>query len=184
MRRVALALLLIVGLATPATGVAESDGNGAARTPEYALGAGDRVKVTVFGERDLSGTFEIGGDGIMAFPLIGKVQAGGLTPRALEGEITARLKDGYLKKPQVSAEVVNYRPFYILGEVKQPGSYPYVSGMTVITAVALGGGFTNRARKASFYITRASDPEGAKRAVGTDAVVLPGDIVRVRERFF
>lgn len=151
---------------------------------EYQLGAGDRVKVTVYGEADLSGTFEIGGSGVLAFPLIGEVRAGGKTVRGLEQEITRLLLDGYLKRPRVSAEVVNYRPFYILGEVKRPGSYPYVNGMTVLTAVALGGGYTYRAKKDRFVLSHGEGPDVDETLVGPDHVVLPGDVVKVRERFF
>lgn len=152
--------------------------------PIYTLGAGDRVKVTVFGEDDLSGEFEISGEGAVAFPLVGEVRAVGLSLRQLENEISEKLEDGYLKKPRVNVEVVNYRPFYILGEVKRPGSYPYVNGMSVINAVALGGGFTYRAQKGRISITRSNDPDRKERPVRKDEVVLPGDIIRVPERFF
>lgn len=150
----------------------------------YTLGAGDRVKVSVFGESDLSGQFEISGSGQIAFPLVGKVRATGLSLRQLEQEITRMLMDGYLKKPRVNVEVVNYRPFYILGEVKRPGSYSYVNGMTVLNAVALGGGFTYRAQKGRMTITRGDDQNEENRPVKPEDVVLPGDIIRVPERFF
>ncbi len=90
--------------------------------PVYTLGSGDRVKVSVFGESDLSGEFEISGNGTIAVPLVGKIRAKGLSVRQLELEVTRLLLDGYLKKPRVNIEVVNYRPFYILGEVKRPGA--------------------------------------------------------------
>ena len=150
----------------------------------YTLGAGDRVKVTVFGEGDLSGEFEVSSRGAIAFPLVGEVRVAGLSLRDLERAITAKLKDGYLKKPRVNAEVVNYRPLYILGEVKSPGSYPYVSGMTVINAIALGGGFTYRAKKRGIRITRSDDAERQEESVSHNEIVLPGDVIRVPERFF
>ena len=152
--------------------------------PVYTLGAGDRVKVSVFGETDLSGEFEISGTGKIALPLVGKVRATGLSLKQLETEITRLLKDGYLKKPRVNVEVVNYRPFYILGEVKRPGSYSYVNGMTVLNAVALGGGFTYRAQKGRMTIRRGDDKIEENRPVKPEDVVLPGDIIRVPERFF
>jgi polysaccharide biosynthesis/export protein VpsN len=155
-----------------------------ASIPVYTLGAGDRVKVSVFGESDLSGEFEISGDGSIAIPLIGKIPATGLSVVKLEAEVTRLLLDGYLKKPCVNIEVVNYRPFYILGEVKRPGSYSYVSGMTVLNAVALGGGFTYRAQKGRMTITRGEDQNEESRPVKPEDVVLPGDIIRVPERFF
>ena len=152
--------------------------------PVYTLGAGDRVKVSVFAESDLSGEFEIGGDGTIVVPLIGNIPATGLSLRQLEQEITRKLLDGYLQKPRVNVEVVNYRSFYILGEVKRPGSYSYVSGMTVLNAVVLGGGFIYRAQKRRMTITRGDDNDEKNRRVKLEDVVLPGDIIRVPKRFF
>src|SRR5690606_8384373 len=102
--------------------------------------------VTVYGEPDLSGDFELDGGGKMALPLLGEVRVGDMTLREAEQAIAARLHPDYLIDPKVSIQVVNYRPFYILGEVKSPGSYPFVNGITVVQAVALAGGFTYRAR--------------------------------------
>ena len=104
------------------------------------------MRVTVFRHVDLSGEFQLDGAGAFAMPLVGEIQGGGMDARQLESEIETRLKDGgYLVNPQVGIEVLNYRPFYIIGEVNNPGSYQYVNGMTVINAVALAGGFTYRA---------------------------------------
>ena len=153
-------------------------------TNGYRLDSGDKVRITVFGENDLSGTFDVATDGTLALPLIGSVRAGGHTLRELEDAIETKLRDGYLKDPRVSAEVANYRPFFIIGEVKTPGSYPYVNHMTVLNAVALGGGFTYRARTGKAYITRASDPERKEAPVTPETVVMPGDVIRVPERFF
>lgn len=152
--------------------------------PEYRLGSGDRVKVTVFGHDDLSGRFLVGGNGVVALPLIGKIRAGGLTVEELEARIVGALKPDYLKNPRVSIEVLNYRPFYIIGEVKQPGSYPYVSGMTVVNAIALAGGYTYRARENKIYVTHAADSKNLKRPADHDTIILPGDVIEVPERFF
>jgi polysaccharide export outer membrane protein len=108
---------------------------------QYALGAGDKLRITVFGEESLSGEYLVPGEGTVAFPLIGDVQATGLTVDQLAREIEARLRDGYLKDPRVSIEVENYRPFYILGEVMKPGEYPFTNGLTVLNAVATANGF-------------------------------------------
>lgn len=149
----------------------------------YRLGPADRIKLTVFNHADLSGEFSLDGAGNFAMPLIGEVKAGGLTSRELEQRIQDRLKDGYLIDPQVSIEVMNYRPFYILGEVKTPGSYPYVDNMTVLNAVALAGGFTYRAKQNAFLLQRGgSNAQGV--TVGGQQPLLPGDIVTVQERFF
>lgn len=156
----------------------------AAQQPVYTLGSGDKIRVTVFEEKDLSGEFEVSGEGELAMPLIGTVQAKGKSSRQLEQDIADMLSNGFLKSPRVSIEVMNYRPFYILGEVKSPGSYSYVSGMTVFNAVALGGGFTYRANEKQITIIRAADPSQKPQTISPDDTVLPGDVVRVEERFF
>jgi polysaccharide export outer membrane protein len=150
----------------------------------YKLGPGDRVRVTVFRHLDLSGEFQLDGGGAFAMPLVGEIQGGGLSARRLETEIEKRLKDGgYLVNPQVGIEVLNYRPFYIVGEVNNPGSYQYVNGMTVINAVALAGGFTYRADQDDIVINRGGS-QGREVEGLLDTEVLPGDIINVTERFF
>ena len=155
-----------------------------AQQPVYTLGSGDKIRVTVFDEKDLSGEFEVSGEGEVSLPLIGNVSAVGKNLRQLEDDIETKLKDGFLKNPRVSIDVMNYRPFYILGEVNEPGSYPYVNGMTVLNAVALGGGFTYRANKDKITIIRASNASRTPETINPEAVVLPGDVLRVEERFF
>jgi protein involved in polysaccharide export with SLBB domain len=156
----------------------------AAADAGYKLGSGDRVRITVFGHSDLSGEYLVDGAGVMAYPLIGAVQAGGLSARELQQMLTKRLQPDYLKNPNVSVEVLTYRPFYVVGEVKAPGSYAYVSGMTVLNAVALAGGFTYRAREDTFYITRSEGSGKVKIKVSVDTQVQPGDVITVRERYF
>ena len=149
----------------------------------YRLGSGDRIKLTVFRHEDLSGEFALDGAGNFSMPLIGEIQAYGLTTNELVTRIQEKLQEGYLVDPQVGVEVLNYRPFYILGEVKTPGSYPYVNGMTVLNAVALAGGFGYRAKQEDFLLQRGgSNVQGAE--VGGDTAILPGDIITVQERFF
>lgn len=148
----------------------------------YALGVGDRLRVIVYGEEDLSGEFEIGSQGTINLPLIGEVPAEGNTISDLEALVEAQLAGGYLLNPSVSIEVLNYRPFYILGEVNAPGSYPYVNGMTVLNAVALAGGFTYRADEEDILLSRSAND--AEVQVSPDTPILPGDIIRVEERFF
>ena len=149
----------------------------------YKLGSGDRIRLTVFRHEDLSGEFALDGAGNFAMPLIGEVQAYGLTTRELEQRVADKLKDGYLVDPQVGIEVLNYRPFYILGEVRSPGSYPYVNGMTVLNAVALAGGFSYRALQDDFLLQRGGSNTAGQEVDGTTPL-LPGDIVTVQERFF
>jgi len=147
------------------------------------LGPGDKIRLTVFGEDDLSGEFDIDNTGSLALPLVGEVQARGLTPRQLEKRITEVLSNGYLVNPRVSVEVLNFRPFFILGEVNKPGSYPYVNNLTVINAVATAGGYTPRAKKGEVKMHRANGPD-KEVWVKEDAKVYPGDVIRVEERFF
>ena len=138
----------------------------------------------MFEEEDLSGKYVVGGNGYISIPLIGEVRASNLSERGLEKAIAEKLLDGFLKNPRVSIQVLNYRPFYILGEVEKPGSYPYVNGMTIINAVAMGGGFTYRAAESKINVTRASDPNQKKVRVSIRNKVLPGDVIRVEERLF
>lgn len=155
-----------------------------AGTPRYELGSGDQIRVTVYGEEDLSGEFVLDGTGTISMPLIGTVSVGGNDLPAAERLIVEQLADGFLINPRVSIEVLNYRPFYILGEVNEPGSYAYVSGMTVLNAVALASGFTYRASENKIEVTRRINGEERKFRIEITAQVLPGDILRVPERFF
>jgi polysaccharide export outer membrane protein len=150
----------------------------------YTLGPGDRVRVTVFGHEDMSGEFEVDGSGIISPPLVRDIKAEGMTVRQVEKVIAERLSPDYLRNPNVSVEVMNYRPFYIFGEVNAPGSYPYVNGMTVVNAVAMAGGYTYRARTNSARITRATDKTKTPEKVDRDTPVLPGDVIEVPERYF
>ncbi|MFH0344765.1 MAG: polysaccharide biosynthesis/export family protein [Chromatiales bacterium] len=150
----------------------------------YRLATGDKVKVTVFGHEDLSGESDIDSTGNLALPLIQTVKASGLTVQELERSIVAKLSPDYLKNPRVSIEVISNRPFFILGEVQKPGSYPYVHDMTVVTAVALAGGFTYRADTDEVYITRITDKEKTKHSADQNTPVMPGDVIEVPERYF
>jgi protein involved in polysaccharide export with SLBB domain len=151
----------------------------------YRLGSGDQIKITVFGETDLSGQYEIDGAGVVAFPLIGQVKASGGTARDLEKRIASKLSDGYLKNPTVSIEVLTYRPFFILGEVKRPGSYAYKNGLNLLNAVALAGGYTYRAKSSVWVITRSGDSSYNEREVTDGAFqIRPGDTIVIPERFF
>ena len=109
------------------------------------LASGDKIKVVVFREEQLSGEFEIDGNGRISLPLIGAIQAAGKSTAEVEAQITARLKAGYVRDPKVSVLISNFRPIYILGEVKNAGEYPYKSGLNVVSAVALAGGYSYRA---------------------------------------
>ena len=150
----------------------------------YSLGPGDLIRLTTFRHQDLSGEFQLNGEGYVAMPLVGEILANGRTARQLEREVEIALVSGdYLVDPQVSIEVLNYRPFYIIGEVRAPGSYAYVNGMTVVNAVALAGGFSYRADQDGLVLSRGGS-NGPQYTVTADTALLPGDILEVPERFF
>jgi polysaccharide biosynthesis/export protein len=150
----------------------------------YKLGAGDRLRVVVYGQEGLTNTYAIDAGGAITMPLIGSVPARGRTPAGLATEITGKLRKGFIRDPSVAVEIEAYRPFFILGEVAAPGQYPYVPNLSVESAVAIAGGFSARARRDSVTITH-TDLSGLARAVvplGTP--IAPGDTVLVGERWF
>jgi protein involved in polysaccharide export with SLBB domain len=150
---------------------------------DYALGTGDRLRVTVFGQPDLSGEFEVDSSGRLNLPLAGSLEVVNRSPNDVRQMIVAALQPDYLKDPQVSVQVINYRHFYIIGEVANPGSYPYVGGMRVVNAVAVAGGFTYRADEDDLRITRARG-DGKQEEATKGTLVMPGDVIEVTERFF
>ena len=150
---------------------------------DYRLGAEDKVKVTVYGEADLSGEFVIDSSGVLAAPYIGQIQVKGMTLREFERAYATKLKEAeIMRDPRVTAEVISFRPIYVLGEVKKPGQYAYVSGMTVQKAVALAEGYTYRASEGTVEITRSG--RKFKLDVTPQTKVFPGDEIRIPERFF
>lgn len=177
-------LASLLGLAFSASAQEASAPTAPDVSVRYELGSGDQIRVIVYGEEDLSGEFELDGTGIISMPLIGAIKVGGLDLDKAELLIAEKLADGYLINPRVSVEVMNYRPFYILGEVKKPGSYPFVNGMTILNAVALASGFTYRAAKKKITITRKIGGVETDIDVSDATLVLPGDIITVPERFF
>lgn len=149
----------------------------------YTLGPGDKLKINVYREPDLCGEFQLDGSGSISFPLVGQITVGGLSMRKLEKLLTDKLKDGYLNDPRITIEILNYRPFYIMGEVVKPGPYEYVNGITLYNAIAMAGGYTHRARQNKAHITR-SNPETIIEDADHSTILFPGDIVNIRERFF
>ena len=150
----------------------------------YHLDAGDRLRVVVYGQEGLTNTYAIDAGGSITMPLIGSVPARGKTPARLAADITARLRNGFIREPSVAVEIEAYRPFFILGEVAAPGQYPYVPNMSVESAVAIAGGFSPRARRDRVTLTH-TDPQGSMRTVVPLGTALsPGDTVLVGERWF
>lgn len=150
----------------------------------YRADSGDRLRITVFDQKDLTNTYSVDQAGYIAFPLIGSVPARGRTLQELEGQIAAQLQKGYLRNPDVSIEVDRYRSIFVMGEVGQPGQYTYVPGMTVQNAIALAGGFTPRALQANADLTRKINGEILTGRVLISDPVLAGDTIYVRERLF
>jgi len=150
----------------------------------YRLDSGDRLRVTVFGQSNLSRSYSVDGSGFISMPLIGAVKARRATTFELERRIATALKRKYVKDPKVTVEVETNRPFFILGEVDNAGQFPYVAGMTVETAVAIAGGYTPRAKKRNFQIARQINGSTMIRTVPPNAIVQPGDTITVKERFF
>lgn len=149
----------------------------------YTLDTGDRVRLIVFGQADLSNVYAIDQSGQISVPMIGLVDARQLTPAELEQRVAEKL-GSLIREPKVTVEVETYRPFFILGEVTNSGQYPYVNGMTAQTAVAIAGGFTPRARQSSVEITRQITGEVARSTVPLYHPIRPGDTIRVHERWF
>jgi polysaccharide export outer membrane protein len=183
----AMALLQLGMVATPAicapapaaTPAAEESG-----LYQYRLGSGDKVQITTFGEPSLSGAFDISGTGMVDIPLVGEIKAKGLTTLEFGHAVEGALRDGFLKDPKVSVEVMNYRPFYILGEVTKPGEYPYTNGLTVLNAVATANGYTYRADTHHVYIKRANETVEHRVDLTPQTTVEPGDTIRIKERYF
>ena len=150
----------------------------------YRLDAGDKLRVVVYGQEGLTNTYAIAAAGSITMPLIGQVPARGRSPASLAAQITARLRNGYIREPSVAVEIESYRPFFILGEVQAPGQYPYVPNMTVESAVAIAGGFSPRAKRDMVTLTHTDANGAARYAVPLGTSLAPGDTVLVGERWF
>jgi protein involved in polysaccharide export with SLBB domain len=151
---------------------------------DYMLGPGDKLRLTVFGETDLSGEFVIDGSGFARLPLIGQIRAAGSTSQQLEAMIGSALSQGYLKSPRVSVEVTTYRPFYIIGAVNRPGQYPYIDHMNALNAIALAGGFTNGAVESVLFVRREGSNQEVEVPADRTTEIYPGDVVKVHTTFF
>ena len=150
----------------------------------YVLDAGDRIRVTVFDQANLTNTYAIDQSGYLAFPLVGSVPARGRTAKQLEADIAAQLRQGYLRNPDVSVEIDRYRPIFVLGEVGAAGQYSFVPGMTVQKAIAVAGGYSARATQDNVDITRSINGKVMTGRVLISDPILPGDTIYVRERLF
>ena len=150
----------------------------------YVLGAGDRIRVTVFEQDGLTNTYTVDQSGYFSFPLVGSIPARGHTAKQVEATLAAKLREGYLRNPDVSVEIDRYRPIFVMGEVGAAGQYSYVPGLTVQKAIAIAGGFSPRANQGSVDITRDINGEVMTGRVRISDPLLPGDTLYVRERLF
>jgi polysaccharide biosynthesis/export protein len=153
-------------------------------TEEYVLGPNDRVRLKVYGESDITGEYEVDNNGFVSIPLAGHIRAGGLTTRQLERAIASALSKGIVRDPRVNVEIASYRNFYILGEVKKGGEYPYRLGLTVMDAVATAGGFTYRANENKAYLRRSGSSTEQVYSLDAAVPIYPGDNIRIPERYF
>lgn len=150
----------------------------------YRVDSGDKLRITVFEQQSLTNTYTVDQAGYIAFPLIGAVPARGVTLQQLESTIAQKLRQGYLRDPDVTIEVDRYRSVFVMGEVGQPGQYSYVPGMTIQNAIAVAGGFTPRANQRSADITRRINGEIITGRVPITDPLLAGDTLYIRERLF
>jgi len=150
----------------------------------YVLGAGDRVRITVFEQASLTNSYAVDQSGYISFPLVGAVPARGQTTKQIEKMLAEKLRQGYLRDPDISVEVDQYRPVFVMGEVGAAGQYAYVPGMTVQKAVATAGGYTPRAYQSDVDVTRDINGKVMTGRVPTSDPLLPGDTIYVRERLF
>ena len=150
----------------------------------YTLDSGDKLRIVVFGQDTLSNNYTVDAQGAVTLPLVGAVEARGLTTAQLGNAIATRLRSGYVRDPSVAVEIETYRPFFVLGEVTYPGQYPYVPNMTVEKAIAIAGGFTPRATRDKVTVTRKVQGVPARYALPLRYPLRPGDTVEVSERWF
>lgn len=182
-----IAAACFVFLLIPAcAGTNAQPGTAAYQPTVYRLAAGDKLSITVFGEESLSREYAITPQGDLAFPLLGDIPVAEKTVGDLQEVLRGKLSEGYVNDPRVTVEVLNYRPFYILGEVNQAGEFPFSDGLTVVQAVARAGGFTYRADRTKIFVTRVGQAREEVYDIndGRSVYVSPGDTIRIGERYF
>lgn len=175
-------LLLLLGLQFGNVSFAQDDPN----ISNYRLASGDHIRITVFEEPDLGLEVRLNDTGAISYPFLGDLSVTGLTVNELERVITTGLKGDYLVNPEVSVSVVEYRAFYIHGEVESPGGFAFVPGLTLRKAVALAGGFTERASRSKIFVIREGVPSRTEQGnnILLDDGLRPGDIVTIEQSFF
>jgi len=178
------AALLVAGCAANSLSEADKQSMAAAATAPAKLQPGDKIRITVYGEDKLSGDYQLDQSGQISLPLAGTITAQGLTQNELEQALTKKFRSEYLKDPKVTVTIATLQPYYIMGEVEKPGQYPYQSGLNVLTALAIAGGPTYRANRNSVEIQRHGETAMHDYPISTTVPILPGDVIRVPERYF
>ena len=156
----------------------------AAAGADYVLGPGDKIRLSLYGDDTFKGEFQVSDNGTVSLPLIGAQMAGGKSIDQFSADVEAALANGFYNEPRLSAEVLNFRPFYILGEVKNPGEYPYVADLTLARAVAIAGGYTYRADQTVVSLQRSYADEPLRVPASAGLELGPGDTIQVLERYF
>ena len=176
--------LLVSGCAGNTLGEAEQQAAVAAATSPAKLQPGDKIRIVVFGEDSLNGEYQLDQSGQISLPLAGTVKVQGLTQTELEQELAKKFRSQYLKSPKVTVTITTLRPYYIIGEVKSPGQFAYQSGLNVLTALAIAGGPTYRASRNTVEIQRLGETSMHEYPVSASVPILPGDVIKVPERYF
>jgi polysaccharide export outer membrane protein len=184
--RIALFVALLASIVGFQSAAAQQTGPVASAATSYMLGSGDKLRITVFNEPNLTGEFNVSDTGTIAFPLIGRVDVNGKSAQEAQEMIRVMLADGYLNAPQVSLEVTKYRPYYIYGEIVRSGEYPFASGLTAQQAIASAGGYSYRASRRYVYLRRGNQAAEARLDFKSNPLifVMPGDTLRIGERHF
>jgi len=163
--------------------------------PDDQVGVDDMFDVRVYGEPDMSGSYRVATDGTIDFPLAGRIPVAGLRTGEIQSRLTERLKQGYLRNPQVTVLMKewNSRKISVLGQVQHPGSVAYHPHMTIVDAIAQAGGFTGIAAKNAVSLRREAGGKVESRIYrvaditegrSMNVLVLPGDVLVVEERLF
>lgn len=179
-----LLTVFLLGCANPAPVVSQAPPKPAPNPESYKLGVGDVIDIRVYGEEALSVKAKVDESGNISYPFIGEIAISGLTLDEVRRKIIQGLKEGYLVSPDVGVFIDEYRPVFINGQVKAPGGYPYVPGLTVQKAVSLAGGFAPLASTNNMYVVRENDPNNERVQVSLDSELYPGDTLIVQEGLF
>jgi len=180
----AVTMMLLSGCAGSSLSEAEKQSLAAAATAPAKLQPGDKIRITVYGEDKLSGDYQLDQSGQISLPLAGTITAQGLTQSEFEQALTKKFRSQYLKDPKVTVTIATLEPYYMMGEVQKPGQFPYQSGLNVLTALAIAGGPTYRANRNTVQIQRRGETTMHDYPISTTVPILPGDVIKVPERYF